>query len=101
LENCWLKFNNYLTFNKIQQHIYIKIIINVGNLINSEWGIDSAPWQRALLTYMGRDENINEPLYALNSVPGGPDGEVPSQTFRDIININQTWRAQLGVRYMF
>ncbi len=76
-------------------------IFNVGNMINSEWGIDSTPWQRALLTYMERDEATNEPVYTINSVPGGPDGEVPSQTFRDIININQTWRAQLGVRYMF
>lgn len=76
-------------------------ILNVGNLINSEWGVDYTPWQRALLTYMGRDEDTNQPIYSINSVPGGPDGGVPSQTFREIVNINQTWRAQLGVRYMF
>ncbi len=79
-------------------------ILNLGNLINSEWGVSENVWQSALLNYAGRDTDpdsgtYNQPLYRLNTVPG-TDG-LPSETYRTVININQTWRAQIGVRYHF
>lgn len=74
-------------------------ILNLGNLINSEWGVGEMVWQSALLNYAGRNAATNEPEYRLNTV-AGTDG-LPSETYRTIINIDQTWRAQIGIRYIF
>lgn len=74
-------------------------ILNFGNLLNSEWGVSENVWQSALLNYAGRNTDTNQPEYRLNTV-AGTDG-LPSTTYRTVININQTWRAQIGIRYVF
>ncbi len=74
-------------------------ILNVGNMINSEWGVSETVWQRALLNYAGRNTDTNEPEYRVNTL-SGTEG-LPTETYRRIININQTWRAQIGIRYIF
>ncbi len=85
-------------------------ILNVGNMINSEWGVGNTVWQSAPLTYRGRDTETNTPQYSinvpsnLNSLPGtGPELEdaYRENSYRRIVNINQTWRLQVGVRYIF
>ncbi len=76
-------------------------VLNFGNLLNSEWGVQQTTWQRAPLTYAGRDEATNQPLYRISRVAGGPNNEVPTETFRSIFNLGQTWSAQIGVRYSF
>ncbi len=76
-------------------------ILNFGNMLNSEWGVQQLPWQSAPLTYAGRDKTTNQPTYRITRVTGGPEGEVPSQVYRYDIHINQTWSAQVGVRYSF
>ncbi len=85
-------------------------ILNVGNMINSEWGVGNTVWQSAPLTYRGRDADTNTPQFSinvptnLNSLPGtGPELEQAYQenSYRRIVNINQTWRLQVGVRYIF
>ncbi len=73
-------------------------ILNVGNLINSEWGVTESVWQSALLNYTGRNAD-NEPEYRLNTVSGTTG--LPTETYRTVINIDQTWRAQVGIRYVF
>lgn len=81
-------------------------ILNAGNLINSEWGVSDGFWNRAPLAFAGRDTDetsatFNQPLYRINRVQGGPEGEVPYETYRPFLNINQTWRAQIGIRFVF
>ena len=76
-------------------------VLNFGNLLNNEWGVQQTAWQTALLTYAGRDAATNLPTYRLNRVAGGPNGEVPTEVFRSLTNLGQTWSAQIGVRYSF
>jgi hypothetical protein len=76
-------------------------VLNFGNMLNSEWGVQQTAWIQSPLTYAGRDANTNLPTYRLTRVPGGPAGEIPQETYRSIISLNQTWSAQIGVRYMF
>jgi hypothetical protein len=76
-------------------------VLNFGNLLNNEWGVQKTTWQRSPLTYAGRDAETNMPTYRLTRVTGGPDGEIPSETYRSIFNLNQTWSAQVGVRLSF
>ena len=76
-------------------------VLNFGNMLNNEWGVQQTTWQRSPLTYAGRDAETNMPTYRLTRVTGGPDGEIPSETYRSIFNLNQTWSAQVGVRLSF
>ncbi len=85
-------------------------ILNVGNMINSEWGVGSTVWQSAPLVYRGRNAETNQPEYSinvpsgLNSLPGtGPEMEQAfrESSYRRLVNLNQTWRAQIGIRYAF
>jgi outer membrane receptor protein involved in Fe transport len=73
-------------------------VLNVGNLLNSAWGIPQIEWQRTPLNYRGRNAN-NEPIYRLNTKPGTT--EFPTETFRESVSLGNTWRMQLGVRYLF
>jgi hypothetical protein len=73
-------------------------VLNVGNLLNSAWGIPQIEWQRTPLNYRGRNSN-NEPIYRLNTKPGTT--EFPTETFRESVSLGNTWRMQLGVRYLF
>jgi hypothetical protein len=73
-------------------------ILNAGNLLNSAWGIPHIEWQRTPLNYRGRNSN-NEPVYRLNTKPGTT--EFPTETFRESVSLANTWRMQVGVRYIF
>ncbi|MEQ8238895.1 MAG: carboxypeptidase regulatory-like domain-containing protein [Cyclobacteriaceae bacterium] len=73
-------------------------ILNFGNLINSDFGIPQTPNQSNVLNFRGRNDN-NEPVYRMNFVPGTT--EFPTETFRESTSLANTWRAQLGIRYIF
>ena len=73
-------------------------VLNFGNLLSSEWGIGKTPVQTNLMAFRGIDGN-NNAQFSLNTIPG--TSEFPSESFRDIIAISQTWSAQFGVRYIF
>ena len=77
-------------------------ILNIGNLFNSAWGVQQTPVQRNLLTYRGRTDN-NEPIYRLNFVSGTSEfpTEFSDSSTRNEVNLGQTWRAQIGIRYIF
>lgn len=81
--------------NKLQLSIDI---LNIGNLFNSSWGIQKFANQDNLLNYRGNTPT-GEPLYRLNTVPG--TSEFPTETFRTTTSLGDTWRMQLGVRYIF
>lgn len=83
------------TKNKLQLSMDI---LNIGNLLNSAWGIPQIEWQRTPLNYRGRNDN-NEPIYRLNANRGTT--EFPTETFRESVSLANTWRMQVGVRYLF
>ena len=72
--------------------------MNVGNLLNSEWGVPKIEWQSNPLTYRGKNAN-NEPIYRINTNPGTND--IINDTFRLSNSISNVWRMQVGLRYSF
>lgn len=75
-------------------------IMNFGNLLNSEWGVNKTISQAnngRILRYEGRDAQ-NTPTF---SMVKDSDGNYLKETYSTLYNYNQTWRLQLGVKYMF
>lgn len=73
--------------------------INVGNLINSEWGVtknNNISNNGRILTYEGVDAN-NEPTFSFIRV----NGEYPTKTYDKNYFYRETWQLQVGVKYMF
>jgi hypothetical protein len=83
------------TKNKLQ---FTVDILNVGNLINSKWGVGETTIQSNLMQYRGRDGEGNAEFTA-NLQPGTQN--FPRESFRSIFDITQTWSAQIGIRYIF
>ena len=81
--------------NKIQLSMDF---LNIGNMLNSDWGVPQFAFQNNLLNYRGRNAQ-NEPIYRVNTVPGTT--ELPTETNRPSTSIGDTWRLQVGVRYLF
>ncbi len=73
-------------------------VLNFGNLISSTWGIGKTPYQTNLLSFRGIDGS-NNAQFTLNTISGTSD--YPTESFRDIVAVSQTWSAQFGVRYIF
>jgi hypothetical protein len=71
-------------------------ILNVGNMINNEWGVQKLINQPTILNYAGRNAN-NEPTYRINL----DRNQLPTETFRPNANLSQVWQMQFGVRYIF
>jgi outer membrane receptor protein involved in Fe transport len=72
-------------------------ILNVGNLLNNTWGVykNMLPAKNGqILKYEGKDAN-NVPSYSFFSK------EQIEETFARYNNVDQTWKLQLGVRYIF
>jgi hypothetical protein len=72
-------------------------ILNFGNLLNNTWGVYknmNAVKNGQILKYNGKDAN-NVPNFSFFSP------EPISETFTSYNNVDQTWRLQLGVRYIF
>jgi hypothetical protein len=70
-------------------------ILNVGNLINNEWGVSRSAVQTNPMVYQGADANGNAQFTVASQIVPG------AESFRQNTNINNTWSAQFGVRYMF
>ncbi len=74
--------------NKLQLSLDV---LNIGNLINSNWGVVQAPGFNQLLGVTVDD--ANNPTYTFD-----PDRV---NTFTAVSDARSRWRAQLGVRYIF
>ena len=75
--------------NRLQLSLDIQ---NVGNLINSDWGVRRLVSTRQLLEYSGLNAQ-GEPVFIFTGVP--------SQTFVNDAGLLSRWRAQFGIRYIF
>lgn len=74
--------------------------MNVGNLINSKWGVSKNMANSnsgRILKYEGKDAN-NVPMFSLWR---DKDGNAPTKTFSYNKNYNECWKLQVGVRYIF
>ncbi|MCG9792005.1 TonB-dependent receptor [Flavobacterium algicola] len=73
--------------------------INVGNILNSEWGVqknNNISGNGRILKYDGKDAS-NTPSYSFNKV----SGSYPVTTYDYNRNYAQTWKLQLGAKYSF
>ena len=74
-------------------------VLNASNLLNSEWGVYknmAASNYGAVLKYEGKDAS-NVPRYSMVQV----NGAYPTKTYDYNQDIGQTWRLQIGLRYIF
>lgn len=74
-------------------------IFNVGNMLNSDWGVYKVPNRSTLLTFRGYDANkVPQFTYPyLNATDKTP----LTETFRNDLGLLSRWQMQLGVRYIF
>lgn len=67
-------------------------ILNLGNMLNSNWGIRKV-------------FNIAQPINAIgNDTSGNPKFQYTNaftESFRNDVSLNSRWRAQFGIRYIF
>lgn len=70
-------------------------ILNVGNLLNSSWGVREIATSSAKspLVFTGNfDADTGQPIFRFPETV---------QTFQDDIGLNSRWRMQFGIRYLF
>ncbi|MDR1973909.1 MAG: carboxypeptidase regulatory-like domain-containing protein [Bacteroidales bacterium] len=77
-------------------------ILNLGNLINSKWGvrreqITGSYENIPLLQYAGVDAN-NHPTYQL---PTTSVANYYTETYKNVLDYTSTWAMQLGLRFIF
>ena len=71
-------------------------IVNLGNLLNSDWGIqDNLNGAENLLARAGSVSPT--PNFNLNTV----SGSLPMTPFRNASGFGTTWSMQVGLRYLF
>lgn len=78
-------------------------VLNFGNLLNSKWGIPKNMAKAnngAILKYEGKDAS-NIPSYSFVKVKDGDNMVYPTETFTTNYFYGNTWKLQLGVRYIF
>lgn len=79
-------------------------ILNFGNLLNDTWGVPknmSSSNNGAILKYEGRDAN-NVPTFSFPKIKNAAGENVyPTETFTTNYWYGNTWRLQLGLRYIF
>lgn len=76
-------------------------IMNIGNLLNSSWGIPKVPTQASndlrVLKYEGVNAQ-NQPTYSMLK---NANGEYYSKTYDYSYNNSNCWQMQIGVKYIF
>ncbi|NCC72506.1 MAG: TonB-dependent receptor [Sphingobacteriia bacterium] len=92
----------FTSYGKDRRHnLQISLdFLNIGNLINSDWGVLKAQnlgrYDITLLRYEGVNES-GVPTYTMNR----SGGDLPTETFKNVLSTSSTWGAQIGLRYTF
>jgi outer membrane receptor for ferrienterochelin and colicin len=78
-------------------------VLNLGNLLNSSWGVSSAQIvgtnnNAPLLAYAGVDATTNRPTFTL---PVDNLADYYTATYKNVLSYASTWSMQLGVRFVF
>lgn len=76
--------------NKIQ---FSMDILNIGNLLNSDWGVRQSATQTSLAQPVSVAVANGDPTYTFNADP--------NQTFFNDFAVLSRWRIQFGLRYIF
>ena len=71
-------------------------VLNIGNLLNSEWGIRKTVNTRNPLSFAGYNTQ-GEPTFTFPLFGNAP----LTKTYNNDISLNSRWQAQIGLRYSF
>jgi len=74
-------------------------IFNVGNMLNSDWGVLQVPNRTGVITFAGYDVN-RVPQFTFPYLDATAKKPLTS-SFRDDIGLLSRWQMQLGLRYIF
>ena len=72
---------------------FIHIILNIGNLISSSWGVRQRATNTGLSQPIAVSVTDGDPVYTFD--------DALTQTFFNDFGLNSRWQAQLGLRYIF
>ncbi|GHS97626.1 cell envelope biogenesis protein OmpA [Bacteroidia bacterium] len=76
-------------------------ILNIPNMINSNWGINKiyigSNLQATPLRFEGRDATTNKPIVSMTKL----NNEYMTTEFQDPTSVSSIWSLQLGLRYIF
>ncbi len=71
-------------------------ILNVGNLLNSAWGVGQTFTTTSPLVPRGIDDT-GQPIFRLRNL----GSDLITQSFQPTVNVNDVYRIQFGLRYTF
>lgn len=75
-------------------------ILNVGNLLNGDWGLVKVPTKTNFLTYEGLGADGKTPSFSFPYLDAA--NQVPLvNSFSNSTGIGSRWQMQIGVRYLF
>jgi len=88
----------YVNVGKYRNTIQLSVdILNVGNLIYSDWGVLQIPNRPGLISFAGYDSD-KVPIFQFPYL----SGKTPlTSTYRNDLGIISRWQMQLGIRYIF
>ena len=72
-------------------------VINVENLLNSDWGLSKSFVTTSPLTVTGRDAATGKMRVAMRKI----GTNYISETYQDPTSVASTWAIQIGIRYLF
>jgi hypothetical protein len=75
-------------------------ILNVGNLINSDWGVRKVASASATSPLRLVLDDTGAPIFDASGRPT-LNFRGPSETYIDDPGLLSRWRAQIGLRYLF
>lgn len=75
-------------------------ILNIGNLLNSAWGVAKVATTKKLLQYKGLNDN-REPEYTMTTLTEDGATLLPYRSFTPNRAVDNCWQLQFGIRYIF
>lgn len=86
-----------IAFTK-QHKIQLRLdMVNLGNLINHNWGVSTITTTRAPLQFRSKDVATNQPIYRFTEI----GTSLPTQSLIKGSTLGDVWQLQLGARYIF
>ena len=72
-------------------------MVNLGNLINHDWGVSTITTTRSPLQFRSKDAASNQPIYRFTEISNA----LPTKSLLSGSFLNDVWQIQLGARYIF
>jgi len=76
-------------------------VLNLTNLLNSNWGTGLTFTNTQLLAYKRVDAATNAPVYTLQTVGSGANAKLISSSFTKTAGVSDVWRVNLSIRWSF